>query len=86
MLLLAVYGMVRDSPSRENLTPSSVRFLNLTTRLLLYCEGGVLASIEDPEEQKFIQSNVVAFQDALSSFWIGLYKSHKGIIILFTPA
>ncbi|XP_059201160.1 macrophage mannose receptor 1-like [Centropristis striata] len=40
--------------------------------------GGILASIEDPDEQQFIQSNVEIFQDSHSSFWIGLYKTHKG--------
>ncbi|XP_076601688.1 macrophage mannose receptor 1b [Chaetodon auriga] len=40
--------------------------------------GGVLASIEDPEEQQFIKSNVEIFQDSLNSFWIGLYKTHTG--------
>ncbi|XP_037131941.1 macrophage mannose receptor 1b isoform X2 [Syngnathus acus] len=40
--------------------------------------GGYLASIEDPEEQTFIQSNVEVFHDSHSSFWIGLYKTHKG--------
>nr|XP_061795005.1 macrophage mannose receptor 1-like [Nerophis lumbriciformis] len=41
--------------------------------------GGHLASIEDPDEQAFIQSNLEMFQDSHSSFWIGLYKTHKGI-------
>ncbi|XP_070774848.1 macrophage mannose receptor 1-like [Enoplosus armatus] len=41
--------------------------------------GGTLASIEDPSEQDFIQSNVKAFQDSQSSFWIGLYRTHKGM-------
>ncbi|XP_034742576.1 macrophage mannose receptor 1-like [Etheostoma cragini] len=41
--------------------------------------GGNLASIEDPSEQEFIQSNINTFQDSQSSFWIGLYKTHTGI-------
>ncbi|XP_019969273.2 macrophage mannose receptor 1b [Paralichthys olivaceus] len=41
--------------------------------------GGILASIEDPSEQQFIKSNVEIFQDSHSAFWIGLYKTHKGI-------
>ncbi|KAM9845227.1 macrophage mannose receptor 1b [Aulostomus maculatus] len=41
--------------------------------------GGMLASIEDPDEQAFIQSNVQIFKDGHNSFWIGLYKTHKGI-------
>ncbi|XP_075954227.1 macrophage mannose receptor 1-like [Anarhichas minor] len=41
--------------------------------------GGNLVSIEDPSEQAFIQSNIVSFQDIQSSFWIGLYKTHKGL-------
>ncbi|XP_017266596.1 macrophage mannose receptor 1-like [Kryptolebias marmoratus] len=40
--------------------------------------GGILASIEDPPEQQFIKSNVEVFQDSHSSFWIGLFKTHKG--------
>ena len=46
---------------------------------LFFCEGGVLASIEDPAEQQFLKSNVEIFLDRHSSFWIGLYKTHKGI-------
>uniref|UniRef100_A0A671U1P3 Mannose receptor, C type 1b n=1 Tax=Sparus aurata TaxID=8175 RepID=A0A671U1P3_SPAAU len=44
----------------------------------LCCEGGMLASIEDPDEQKFIENRVEIFQDSISDFWIGLYKTHKG--------
>ncbi|KAF7668435.1 hypothetical protein LDENG_00014620 [Lucifuga dentata] len=40
--------------------------------------GGILASIEDSFEQEFIKSNVEIFQDSETSFWIGLYKTHKG--------
>ncbi|XP_053293421.1 macrophage mannose receptor 1 [Pleuronectes platessa] len=40
--------------------------------------GGVLASIEDPSEQQFLKSNVEIFVDSHSSFWTGLYKTHKG--------
>uniref|UniRef100_A0A671TZF3 Mannose receptor, C type 1b n=1 Tax=Sparus aurata TaxID=8175 RepID=A0A671TZF3_SPAAU len=40
--------------------------------------GGMLASIEDPDEQKFIENRVEIFQDSISDFWIGLYKTHKG--------
>uniref|UniRef100_A0A673AFI2 Macrophage mannose receptor 1-like n=1 Tax=Sphaeramia orbicularis TaxID=375764 RepID=A0A673AFI2_9TELE len=40
--------------------------------------GGTLASIEDPSEQEFIKSNVEVYQDSHSSFWIGLFKTHKG--------
>uniref|UniRef100_A0A8C7Z677 Mannose receptor, C type 1b n=1 Tax=Oryzias sinensis TaxID=183150 RepID=A0A8C7Z677_9TELE len=40
--------------------------------------GGLLASIEDPLEQQFIKSNIEMFQDVHTSFWIGLYKTHKG--------
>uniref|UniRef100_A0AAQ6IGE7 Mannose receptor, C type 1b n=1 Tax=Anabas testudineus TaxID=64144 RepID=A0AAQ6IGE7_ANATE len=40
--------------------------------------GGILASIEDPSEQQFIKSYIEIFQDSYSSFWIGLYKTHKG--------
>uniref|UniRef100_A0A8C9WX26 Mannose receptor, C type 1b n=1 Tax=Sander lucioperca TaxID=283035 RepID=A0A8C9WX26_SANLU len=44
--------------------------------------GGNLASIEDPSEQEFIQSNIQIYQDGLSSFWIGLYKTHTGTVTL----
>uniref|UniRef100_A0A8C9WXJ1 Mannose receptor, C type 1b n=1 Tax=Sander lucioperca TaxID=283035 RepID=A0A8C9WXJ1_SANLU len=40
--------------------------------------SGILASIEDPDEQQFIKSNLERFQDSHSAFWIGLYKTHKG--------
>ncbi|XP_056277836.1 macrophage mannose receptor 1b isoform X2 [Pseudoliparis swirei] len=40
--------------------------------------GGILTSIEDPDEQKFIESNVEIFKDAHTSFWIGMYKTHNG--------
>ncbi|MEQ2194836.1 hypothetical protein XENOCAPTIV_003703, partial [Xenoophorus captivus] len=39
--------------------------------------GGVLTSIEDPSEQQFLQSNIEVFQDSHTSFWIGLFKTHK---------
>ncbi|XP_053185960.1 macrophage mannose receptor 1-like [Scomber japonicus] len=41
--------------------------------------GGKLASIGDPSEQAFIKSNVEVLKDSHSSFWIGLYKTHKGV-------
>lgn len=50
---------------------------------VIRCKGGMLASIEDPSEQQFLKSNAEIFQDSFSSFWIGLYKTHKGIITLF---
>ncbi|XP_015253776.1 PREDICTED: macrophage mannose receptor 1-like [Cyprinodon variegatus] len=40
--------------------------------------GGVLASIADPHEQEFIQSNIGTFKDTHTSYWIGLFKTHKG--------
>ncbi|XP_059200605.1 macrophage mannose receptor 1-like [Centropristis striata] len=40
--------------------------------------GGSLASIEDPDEQEFIKSNAKTFEDSHTSFWIGLFRSHKG--------
>ncbi|KAM9349891.1 macrophage mannose receptor 1-like [Symphorus nematophorus] len=40
--------------------------------------GGLLASIEDPSEQEFIQNNARIFQDSYTSFWIGLFKTNKG--------
>uniref|UniRef100_A0A8D0CM87 Mannose receptor, C type 1b n=1 Tax=Sander lucioperca TaxID=283035 RepID=A0A8D0CM87_SANLU len=33
--------------------------------------------------QQFIKSNLERFQDSHSAFWIGLYKTHKGMITLF---
>nr|XP_046265193.1 macrophage mannose receptor 1-like isoform X2 [Scatophagus argus] len=41
--------------------------------------GGTLVSIEDPDEQHFIQRNIKIFQDNQDSYWIGLYKTHKGM-------
>ncbi|XP_041658579.1 macrophage mannose receptor 1-like [Cheilinus undulatus] len=40
--------------------------------------GGILASVEDPDEQQFIKSNVEIFQDSVGAFWVGLFKTHKG--------
>ncbi|KAM3850433.1 macrophage mannose receptor 1-like [Diretmus argenteus] len=40
--------------------------------------GGTLASIEDPFEQSFIKSNAETYRDSHVSFWIGLYKTHRG--------
>nr|XP_046265197.1 macrophage mannose receptor 1-like [Scatophagus argus] len=40
--------------------------------------GGILASIEDHDEQQFIKGNLEIFQESHSAFWIGLYKTHKG--------
>ncbi|CAL8279713.1 unnamed protein product [Lota lota] len=40
--------------------------------------GGALASIEDPDEQHFIQDQLTILADGQSSFWIGLYKTHTG--------
>uniref|UniRef100_A0A3B4GAH8 Macrophage mannose receptor 1-like n=1 Tax=Pundamilia nyererei TaxID=303518 RepID=A0A3B4GAH8_9CICH len=41
--------------------------------------GGMLASIEDSSEQKFLEINLRTFQDGYTSFWIGLFKKqHKG--------
>lgn len=48
--------------------------------------GGILASIEDPDEQQFIQQTVEVFKGGHSSFWIGLYKTHKGLSIVLAPA
>uniref|UniRef100_A0A3P9CYI8 Mannose receptor, C type 1b n=1 Tax=Maylandia zebra TaxID=106582 RepID=A0A3P9CYI8_9CICH len=35
---------------------------------------GMLASIEDSSEQKFLEINLRTFQDGFTSFWIGLFK------------
>ncbi|XP_042284935.1 macrophage mannose receptor 1-like [Thunnus maccoyii] len=40
--------------------------------------GGTLASIEEPKEQEFIKSYLKTFEDSHTSFWIGLYKTHRG--------
>lgn len=48
----------------------------------MFYKGGSLASIEDPSEQEFIESNVGIYKDSHSSFWLGLYKSHKGTVTL----
>ncbi|XP_047444532.1 macrophage mannose receptor 1-like [Mugil cephalus] len=40
--------------------------------------GANLASIEDPSEQDFITTHVITFKDSYTSFWIGLYKTHRG--------
>lgn len=40
----------------------------------------MLASIEDPSEQEFIENNMKIFQDSQTFFWTGLYKNHKGMV------
>uniref|UniRef100_A0A674P6A3 Mannose receptor, C type 1b n=1 Tax=Takifugu rubripes TaxID=31033 RepID=A0A674P6A3_TAKRU len=45
--------------------------------------GGVLASIEDPAEQAFIQNSLDVFHGSHSSFWIGLYKTDM-IVVVFS--
>ncbi|XP_073347649.1 macrophage mannose receptor 1-like [Pagrus major] len=40
-------------------------------------EGAALASIEDPDEQEFINSNIQIFQDSEQAFWIGLFKTRR---------
>ncbi|KAG7268268.1 hypothetical protein CRUP_036252 [Coryphaenoides rupestris] len=39
--------------------------------------GGGLASIENPEEQAFVEAQVKELADGQNSFWIGLFKSHS---------
>ncbi|XP_030606959.1 macrophage mannose receptor 1-like isoform X2 [Archocentrus centrarchus] len=60
------YLFIQDENEWPNAASSCVR------------HGGALASIEDPSEQDFIKSTVGNFQDSHSSFWIGLFKTHKG--------
>ncbi|KAM9789405.1 LOW QUALITY PROTEIN: macrophage mannose receptor 1-like [Neosynchiropus ocellatus] len=45
-----------------------------------YCRkhGGHLASIVEPDEQKFIETHAKLFEDSFDSFWIGLYKTRSG--------
>uniref|UniRef100_A0A7N8YK80 Mannose receptor C-type 1 n=1 Tax=Mastacembelus armatus TaxID=205130 RepID=A0A7N8YK80_9TELE len=40
--------------------------------------GASLVSIQDPQEDHFIQQNLELLQDEAKSFWIGLYKTHEG--------
>ncbi|XP_012711245.2 macrophage mannose receptor 1 isoform X1 [Fundulus heteroclitus] len=40
--------------------------------------GGVLASVQDTSEQQFLQSSIELFKDSQTSFWIGLFKTHRG--------
>ncbi|XP_019121793.1 macrophage mannose receptor 1 [Larimichthys crocea] len=40
--------------------------------------GATLVSIEDPTEQEFLENALTMFKDGHPSFWIGLYKTHKG--------
>ncbi|KAI9544496.1 hypothetical protein NQZ68_001369 [Dissostichus eleginoides] len=41
--------------------------------------GGTLASITDPSEQEFIHSYIIKIAQRKESFWIGLYKTHRGM-------
>lgn len=45
-----------------------------------FCQGASLASIEDPSEQEFIKKHLKIFEDSHSSFWIGLFKNHRGTV------
>ncbi|XP_060901039.1 macrophage mannose receptor 1-like [Labrus mixtus] len=40
--------------------------------------GGSLVSIEDPSEQVFIHRQIQVYDDSQRSYWIGLYKTHRG--------
>ncbi|XP_029313971.1 macrophage mannose receptor 1 [Cottoperca gobio] len=40
--------------------------------------GASLMSIEDPQENLFLQQNLELMQDGATSFWIGLIKTHEG--------
>lgn len=94
MHLLAVWGMVSDTVAIEDVgsgvfTNDNILYLTINCPLTVYlwfCEGGLLASIEDPAEQQFLKTNVEVLQDSHSSFWVGLFKNHQGIIRLFAPA
>ncbi|KAG8014276.1 Macrophage mannose receptor 1 [Nibea albiflora] len=56
--------------------------LNMTG-ICMKTTGAVLVSIEDPFEEDFIKSNIQLYKDGESSFWIGLYKTHKGLWLWF---
>uniref|UniRef100_A0A8C9WWP9 Mannose receptor, C type 1b n=1 Tax=Sander lucioperca TaxID=283035 RepID=A0A8C9WWP9_SANLU len=66
---------------RHALTKYLLFFCFFSFVCLFVCKGGNLASIEDPSEQEFIQSNIQIYQDGLSSFWIGLYKTHTVFVL-----
>lgn len=57
---------------------------NCDNQTVFCCEGGILTSIENPAEQQFIQGNVEIFKDGHSAFWVGMYKTHNGMIALFS--
>lgn len=40
--------------------------------------GGTLVSIADPFEQEFIKNNIEIYRDRKTSYWIGLFRTHKG--------
>ncbi|KAJ8277624.1 hypothetical protein GJAV_G00077700 [Gymnothorax javanicus] len=58
------------------ITASSENWAHASTECLRM--GAALASIQDPLEANFIQQNLELLQDGIKSFWIGLYKNHKG--------
>lgn len=39
-------------------------------------------SIEDPQESLFIQQNLQLLHDEAKSFWIGLYKTDEGELVV----
>ncbi|XP_042352881.1 macrophage mannose receptor 1-like isoform X2 [Plectropomus leopardus] len=54
----------------------TIEWTSASTECAMY--GGTLASIEDPTEQAFIKVNAQLYRDSEHSFWIGLYKTHRG--------
>ena len=79
MHLLAAQDMVSPVCVLSKIFLGTKRHVPLTKNFL-FCEGGSLASIEDPSEQEFIQRNAKIFQDSHASFWIGLFKNNKGTV------
>ncbi|XP_049888756.1 macrophage mannose receptor 1-like [Epinephelus moara] len=55
----------------------SVQWADAATTCAIY--GGTLTSIEGPLEQAFIWSNIQIFGDRNYNYWIGLYKTHRGM-------
>lgn len=54
-----------------------------TLRTCIFCcLGGNLASIEDTDEQQFLQKSLQTFNESHVSFWIGLFKTRKGTVQL----
>ncbi|XP_034038309.1 macrophage mannose receptor 1-like [Thalassophryne amazonica] len=56
--------------------PNGDRWSDAATNCVRH--SGALTSIENPDEQQFIQTQLKRFEDSHNSFWIGLFQNQRG--------